>query len=312
MVLREFEQVISLIQGNARMTQNELNRPFSILSVPWEGNFSTFDPELLSVASDRYGSFNLGNLKDLSLVESTHTEQFRRLMADMTSGVETCHKSCEYFGKRKGATAATSSGNTAPSPPAKPTPAASAPRSPRKCCKKKDPQASNPSFLDAIHRHLLLMPLQANAACSFLPPVGGGDPIVKKKVERPKGLIGIAPTGHRFRGGSALPQLQAVFHRRFQRPQQLSVQAFLKFSDGSNRKVADEQLQPPVGTGRMFGPFQQVPGKSISQVNFRIGANKDPQSHWIQLPDLRSGLPLIAQRLLSPLLRVEPSCELHP
>ena len=97
-VLREFEQVISLIQGNARMTQNELNRPFSILSVDWEGNFSTFDPELLSVASDRYGSFNLGNIKDLSLVESTHTEQFRRLMADMTSGVETCHKSCEYFG----------------------------------------------------------------------------------------------------------------------------------------------------------------------------------------------------------------------
>ena len=98
MVLREFEQVISLIQGNTRMTQNELNRPFSILGVDWEGNFSTFDPELLSVASDRYGSFNLGNLKDLSLVESTHTEQFRRLMDDMTSGVETCHKSCEYFG----------------------------------------------------------------------------------------------------------------------------------------------------------------------------------------------------------------------
>ena len=39
---------------------------------------------------------------------------------------------------------------------------------------------------------LLLIPLQANAACSFLPPVGGGDPIVKKKVERPKGLIGKA------------------------------------------------------------------------------------------------------------------------
>ena len=81
-VLREFQQVISLIQGNQRMTQNELNRPFSILSVDWQGNFSTFDPELLSVASDRYGSFNLGNLKDLTLVESTHTD----------------HKGCEYFG----------------------------------------------------------------------------------------------------------------------------------------------------------------------------------------------------------------------
>ena len=31
---------------------------------------------------------------------------------------------------------------------------------------------------------LLLIPMQANAACSFLLPVGGGDPIVKKKVER--------------------------------------------------------------------------------------------------------------------------------
>ena len=30
------------------------------------------------------------------------------------------------------------------------------------------------------------------------------------------------------------------------------------------------------GGGRMFGPFPQVPGKSISQVNFRIGANNDP------------------------------------
>ena len=28
----------------------------------------------------------------------------------------------------------------------------------------------------------------------------------------------------------------------------------------------------------MLGPFQQVPGKSINQVNFRIGANKDPQA----------------------------------
>ena len=97
-VLREFQQVISLIQGNQRMTQNELNRPFSILSVDWQGNFSTFDPELLSVASDRYGSFNLGNLKDLSLVESTRTTQFQRLFDDMSRGVETCHKGCEYFG----------------------------------------------------------------------------------------------------------------------------------------------------------------------------------------------------------------------
>ena len=42
--------------------------------------------------------------------------------------------------------------------------------------------------------------------------------------------------------------------------------------------MADEQLQPPVGTVRMFGPFHQGPGKSISQVNFRIGAYKDSEA----------------------------------
>ena len=97
-VLREFEQVISLIQGHQRMTQNELNRPFSILSVDWQGNFSTFDPEPLSVASDRYGTFNLGNLRDLSLEESTKTEQFQRLFSDMSQGVHSCQEGCEYFG----------------------------------------------------------------------------------------------------------------------------------------------------------------------------------------------------------------------
>ncbi|MGB1417148.1 MAG: cyclophane-forming radical SAM/SPASM peptide maturase GrrM/OscB [Synechococcus sp.] len=97
-VLREFKQVISLIQGDQRMTQNELNRPFSILSVDSQGNFSTFDPELLSVASDRYGSFNLGNIQDLSLEASTHTDRFRHLLNDMGRGVDGCQRSCEYFG----------------------------------------------------------------------------------------------------------------------------------------------------------------------------------------------------------------------
>ena len=73
-VLREFQQVISLIEGNEGFAQNELNRPFSILSMYSQCNFSTFHQTLLSVASDRYRSFNLGNLRDLFLVESTETE----------------------------------------------------------------------------------------------------------------------------------------------------------------------------------------------------------------------------------------------
>ena len=39
---------------------------------------------------------------------------------------------------------------------------------------------------------LLMVPFNAEAACTFLQPVGGGEKIVKKKVERPKGLVGKA------------------------------------------------------------------------------------------------------------------------
>jgi len=98
LMLREFQQVIDLIQRNRRLNQNELNRPYSILSVDWQGNFSTFDPELLSVSSERYGSFNLGNIRELSLVEAAHTSRFQQLWGDVTSGMARCQSGCDYYG----------------------------------------------------------------------------------------------------------------------------------------------------------------------------------------------------------------------
>ena len=56
------------------------------------------------------------------------------------------------------------------------------------------------------------------------------------------------------------------------------IHALLKFSDCSNLEVANNQLQPSLGTGAMFGPFKQVSGKSISQMNFKVGANNDPKA----------------------------------
>ena len=133
----------------------------------------------------------------------------------------------------------------------------------------------------------LLAPVKALAACKFLMPLGGNgngpEPyIVKKRVERPKGLIGNAIGRTNWNTDFVVDQHYRSFKLFFTAdssdPSSYPVQAFLKFSDGSNLKVADEQLQPPIGTGRMFGPFTQVQGKSISQVNFRIGANNDPKA----------------------------------
>ena len=129
---------------------------------------------------------------------------------------------------------------------------------------------------------LLALPLQANAACTFLKPVGGSDSIVNKKVERPKGLIGKAIGRTNWNTDFVVDQPYNNFKLFFTADSTDSasypIQAFLKFSDGSNLQVVDEQMQPPLGTGKMFGPFQQVAGKSVSQVNFRIGANNDPQA----------------------------------
>ena len=129
---------------------------------------------------------------------------------------------------------------------------------------------------------LLMVPFNAEAACTFLQPVGGGEKIVKKKVERPKGLVGNAVGRTNWNTDFVVDRsyksLKLFFTADSTDSTSYPIEAFLKFSYGSNLKVVDEQLQPPLGTGRMFGPFSQVQGKSISQVNFKVGANKDPKA----------------------------------
>ena len=96
--LREFEQVLGMVGTEQRLLQNELNRPYSILSVDAAGCFSTFDPELLSVETERYGLFNLGSIEELSLEQAVQTPVFQRLLADMNDGLSQCRSSCEYYG----------------------------------------------------------------------------------------------------------------------------------------------------------------------------------------------------------------------
>jgi hypothetical protein len=50
----------------------------------------------------------------------------------------------------------------------------------------------------------------------------------------------------------------------------------MKFSDGTNLQLFNETIAPPIGRGKMYGPFRLVPGKQTSQINFKIGASDDP------------------------------------
>ncbi|MCX5947152.1 MAG: GRRM system radical SAM/SPASM domain protein [Cyanobacteria bacterium] len=96
--LREFDGITSLACSDERMQNTDMNAPFAIVNVDARGNVSTFDPELLSVQTPEYGDFAFGNVLEHSLAELADTAKFQRVLAEISSGVERCRSSCDYFG----------------------------------------------------------------------------------------------------------------------------------------------------------------------------------------------------------------------
>jgi uncharacterized protein len=98
MKVREFEAICSLIYNDARRDTTDMNHPFTIISIDHQGNFSTFDPELLSMPSEHYGNFVLGNVKEQGFEEVCQTPKFQKLYQEMQQGMTMCQQTCEYFG----------------------------------------------------------------------------------------------------------------------------------------------------------------------------------------------------------------------
>jgi uncharacterized protein len=96
--LREFEGICSLIYCDARLEYTDMNRPFVIVNIDAKGNFSTFDPELLGVKTDRYGQFILGNILYDTFESVCNSDKFRHMYQEMSAGVKLCRENCQYFG----------------------------------------------------------------------------------------------------------------------------------------------------------------------------------------------------------------------
>jgi hypothetical protein len=115
--------------------------------------------------------------------------------------------------------------------------------------------------------------------CNFLQPIGGNGatPIVSKSVGRGKLLFGNTNWNTDFLVDQPYSTFKFFFTANSSDPNaQYPVEGYMKFSDGSNLQVINTQMNPPIGTGRMFGPFAAVPGKQASQMNFKVGASNDP------------------------------------
>jgi uncharacterized protein len=96
--VREFETLANMIYFDQRLSRTDMNAPFAILNVDFEGNFSTFDPEMLGITTERYGRFVLGNVRVDELASVCDSERFLRMHRDMRAGVERCRRECAYFG----------------------------------------------------------------------------------------------------------------------------------------------------------------------------------------------------------------------
>ena len=117
----------------------------------------------------------------------------------------------------------------------------------------------------------------AQASCRFLMPLGGGGtPVVSKRIG-PDRLVGRTNWNTDFIVDRPYSSFKFFFTANSSDANaKYPVSGFMKFSDGSNLQVINESMSPPIGTGRMFGPFPAIPGKQASQMNFKVGASSDP------------------------------------
>jgi len=96
--IREIEHALrQVVRPHGVPFHNQLVEPFSIVSMDWAGNLSTFSPELLGLKHADYGDFVLGNINRDALADLPQRANLLRMAEDIGAGVALCRDSCEYF-----------------------------------------------------------------------------------------------------------------------------------------------------------------------------------------------------------------------
>ncbi|HEY5813034.1 MAG TPA: cyclophane-forming radical SAM/SPASM peptide maturase GrrM/OscB [Terrimicrobiaceae bacterium] len=102
--VREFEAAEQKIRSTISLREfdfpwfNEQVRPFGIISIDWEGNFSTYSPELLGMSLEPYGEFAFGNVTREHFADALESSKFRQVLSDIQAGIKRCAESCHYYG----------------------------------------------------------------------------------------------------------------------------------------------------------------------------------------------------------------------
>jgi uncharacterized protein len=96
-VIREFQHTVStLLASNPQ--DNDLVVPLRILNVGWNGDLSTFSPELMALDTGQRQRFIFGNVQTCgALAELLDDPRFAEANAGIARGVARCARECEYF-----------------------------------------------------------------------------------------------------------------------------------------------------------------------------------------------------------------------
>jgi uncharacterized protein len=71
--------------------------PGSNISIDYEGNISTFSPELLGLTDKRLGSFTWGNVHRDTWLSLAENPALQKVDAEIKAGIERCKSNCGYF-----------------------------------------------------------------------------------------------------------------------------------------------------------------------------------------------------------------------
>src|SRR5712692_3709170 len=96
--IREIDQAAQqALRPKEAVFFNQLVEPFAITSMDWTGNLATFSPELLGLKNAAYDNFIIGNINRDRLIDLPQQPVLKKMLADITAGVELCRQHCEYF-----------------------------------------------------------------------------------------------------------------------------------------------------------------------------------------------------------------------
>ena len=111
--------------------------------------------------------------------------------------------------------------------------------------------------------------------CTFLQPVGGDgtSPIVSKRIQAGN-PFGRANWNTDFFVTAPYTRYKLFFTANSSESGSYPIEAYLKFTDGSNLRVFDKTVTPRPGTGGSIA-VPGYPTKTTSQVNIKVGSGSN-------------------------------------